>query len=336
MRPKSSSPVLEWEGIRRSPPETRYIHLDGRRCNKIEKNTAFCVRQNRNKPLLELQERLQNVLEHHFDRHDKCGKWCPAIKYKDDPEKLAKLCYRDKDKDMATYLRIKKIRAPFLTLEKLEELRHPHDTNKCEAIMRAITRFHPKDLQLCATICAKGRIYAAVSKDSVGMGSFVGRIFAAMGVAVSETTFEFGRLTDAEKTYNKEAKASESARMKRSIVKSIKQRENYKAVLDPKMLAFQYRSGQRMEEERIKLEGEKEKQDIVDALAPAAFELTGVKPRKVKKSTTVQILWWDGPSKIVFEKVQSTLATRIRYVCSIDDCVCNQRLYFSQQTPVFA
>ena len=50
----------------------------------------------------------------------------------------------------------------------------------------------------------------------------------------------------------------------------------------------------------------------------------------------MQILWGDGSSKIVFEKVQSALAAHIRYVCSIDDCVCNQRLYFSQQTSVFA
>jgi hypothetical protein len=68
--------------------------------------TAFAYKQNRRKPILELQAAIENVLEYHFGWHDKCGSWCPTNKWADNQEMLDKLCYRDKDKGMATYLQL--------------------------------------------------------------------------------------------------------------------------------------------------------------------------------------------------------------------------------------
>ena len=143
-----------------------------------------------------------NVLEHHFDRHENCGPWCPKIKWRDEPEQLEKLCYRDKDKDKSTYLQLRKIRDPFFTLEKLEELRHGHDTNKCENMMRVIMKFHPKDMRLYDTVCCRARIYTAVAKDSIGMHQYLVRIFKKLGIEMLETTKEYGIQKDYERTYN--------------------------------------------------------------------------------------------------------------------------------------
>jgi hypothetical protein len=136
-----------------------------------KKNTAFAYKQNRHRPILERQAEMENVLEHHFGRHEKCGPWCPTKKWAGNQEMLEKLCYRDKDKDIATYLQLREIQDPFFTLESMEELWHSHDTNKCENIMEVITKFHPKDVELFGTICCKGRIYGAITKDSIGLGS---------------------------------------------------------------------------------------------------------------------------------------------------------------------
>jgi hypothetical protein len=85
-----------------------------------------------------------NVVGHHFDRHEGCGEWCPTKKWKDEPEQLEKLCYRDKNRDRKTYLQIIAIQGPFFTVKKLEEMRHSYNTNKCENIMKVITKYHPK------------------------------------------------------------------------------------------------------------------------------------------------------------------------------------------------
>jgi hypothetical protein len=150
---------------------------------KFYKKTAFAYKQNRHKPILELKAAMENVLEHHFGRHNKCGPWCPTKKWAGNQEMLDKLCYRDKDKDsMVTYLQLRDIRDPFFTLETIKELSHPYDTNKCENIMKVITKFHPKDTEFYGTICGKRRIFAVITKDSIGLGTYVERILELMGV----------------------------------------------------------------------------------------------------------------------------------------------------------
>jgi hypothetical protein len=129
-----------------------------------------------------------NVVEHHFDIHDGCREWCPTKKWKDEPEKLEKLCYQDKDRDRKTYLQIVAIRAPFFTVEKLEKMRHPYDTNKCEKIMKVITKYHPNDMMFYETCIAKARILAAIGKDSFGLLGYLEMAFERLGIKMLETT----------------------------------------------------------------------------------------------------------------------------------------------------
>jgi hypothetical protein len=75
----------------------------------LKKNTVFAYKQNRHNPILELQVAMENVLEHHFGRHDKCGPWCQTKKWTGNQEMLDKMYYRYKDKDMATYLQLRDI-----------------------------------------------------------------------------------------------------------------------------------------------------------------------------------------------------------------------------------
>jgi hypothetical protein len=129
---------------------------------KLKQNTSF-------KPIEDFQKAMLNVLGHHFDRHEGYGEWCPTKKWKNEPEKLKQLCCRNKDRNRKTYLQIQTIRAPFFTVEKPEEMRHSHDTNKCENIMKVITKYHPKNMMFYETCIAKAHILAAIGKDSIGL-----------------------------------------------------------------------------------------------------------------------------------------------------------------------
>jgi hypothetical protein len=124
---------------------------------------------------------------------------------------------------------VREIRDPFFTVESMKELWHDsHDTNKCENIMKVITEFHPKDVERFGTICCKGRIYGAITKDSIGLGSYLERILELMGVRVLETMAEYGRQKDYDRVMNKKLQSSAKSWMKRVIGKSVKQRDEYK------------------------------------------------------------------------------------------------------------
>jgi hypothetical protein len=174
---------------------------------------------------------------------------------------LAKLCYRGKDRDMTTYLQLRKIRDPFFTLKKLEELRHPHDPNKCENVMKIITKFHPKDIQLYNTICCKGQIFGSISKDSGGMASYLAISFTTLGVVMLAPTLEYARQKDYRRVVDKKFKVNIKAKTSRAKIQSTQQRAAYKMALDPKMKSYEYRSGIHMEIASQEYEKEKERKE---------------------------------------------------------------------------
>jgi hypothetical protein len=88
-----------------SSRSTFHFDLEADRRIKFKKKYIFCTPTKSQKT----HQRLPNgcvelFLEHHFDRHEGCGEWCPMKQWKNEPEKLEKLCYRDKDRDRKTYL----------------------------------------------------------------------------------------------------------------------------------------------------------------------------------------------------------------------------------------
>jgi hypothetical protein len=93
-------------------------------------------------------------------------------------------------------------------------MRHPHDTNKCKDIMKVLTKFHPKDIQLYSSICCKGRgVHATISKDFIGMGSYLERTFAILGIEMLEPRAKFEREKDIARDYQKTLKSSWKVKM---------------------------------------------------------------------------------------------------------------------------
>jgi hypothetical protein len=144
----------------------------------------------------------------------------------------------------------------------VEEMRHSYDMNKCENIMKVITKYHPKDMMFYETCISKARILAAIGKYSIGLLGYLEMAFKRLGINMLETTREFGRVNDFESTYNKDHKKTSASKMKRAVDKSEKLRTLYKETLLPKMASMEHRSGARMEIDRKKEDEEKWKQAI--------------------------------------------------------------------------
>ena len=70
------------------------------------------------------------VLEHHFNNHEFCGKWCHVKHGATDSGKKNDQYYRDKgnDTDAKLYNKLSAIMARFITIEALREVSHSMDT----------------------------------------------------------------------------------------------------------------------------------------------------------------------------------------------------------------
>jgi hypothetical protein len=99
--------------------------------------------------------------------------------------------YRDKVKDRIIYEQLEATRAPFLTLDRLQEMMSKFNTHKNENTMKVITGTIPKTAFLGATIYGKGHTYLAVGHDSAGTIDYFSRLYLMLGIEISrhqETT----------------------------------------------------------------------------------------------------------------------------------------------------
>ena len=156
---------------------------------RLKHNLNVCVHCNRKKPItLELfGKQINTVLEHHFGNHQECGEWCPFLKAGNNDNKLFKLLYRSKNinEDLQIYDQLKLIFQAYTTAELLEQIFHPHNTNKNKSMNRLLTKFVPKNTYFCSSIAAKGRIHMAVGINSVGYLHYFLYLFLCFGILYS-------------------------------------------------------------------------------------------------------------------------------------------------------
>jgi hypothetical protein len=130
------------------------------------------------------------VLEHHFNCHKYCDKWCPAKKWKKEDKLKSGLKYRNKVEDKELYLQLKTHHDKFTSEAALREMYHEFHSNKCESLNGNITKYVPKHKHYCCTLSNKGRTHTAVGVDSVGYESFYQRLYHVLGLEEAPTTTE--------------------------------------------------------------------------------------------------------------------------------------------------
>jgi hypothetical protein len=56
----------------------------------MKRNFAYFIQMYRHDSFSDFKKAAKAVLEHHFNNHKFCGKWCPANKWKEDEKKFEK------------------------------------------------------------------------------------------------------------------------------------------------------------------------------------------------------------------------------------------------------
>jgi hypothetical protein len=131
------------------------------------------------------------VLEHHFNCHKYCDKWCPAKIWKKEERLASGLKYRSKVEDKELYSQLKAHHDKFMTKDSLCEMYHEFHSNVCESLNGNITKkYVPKNKHYhCCTLSNKGCTHTAVGIDSVGHESFVyHHLFNVLGLEAPMTT----------------------------------------------------------------------------------------------------------------------------------------------------
>jgi hypothetical protein len=96
---------------------------------------GYFIKMYRLEPFPEFVQRSQAVLEHHFNNHSLCGKWC-AFSMDLEPEKRKEITtemakkFRDKIKQKGLYELVQKLTMHLLSPERLQECHHSYDSQK--------------------------------------------------------------------------------------------------------------------------------------------------------------------------------------------------------------
>ena len=180
---------LEYSLAKKSQAKSSCTHTDA---DRLKRNTSLSVHSNRYscETVQEFQDEFTCVLEHHFGNHARCKEWCPFIKNEHDKEKQAKLIYRNKtsEENIKLYNQLKEITNKYAQEKVISEIFHSWDTNINESVNHFITKFVRKDSFLCGSICAKARIYVAVSIFNDGYVHYYSKLFTKLGMQYYNTT----------------------------------------------------------------------------------------------------------------------------------------------------
>jgi hypothetical protein len=141
------------------------------------------------------------------------------------------------------YDQLEATRAPFLTLDRLQEMMSKFNTQKNENTMMVITGTIPKTTFFAATICGKGRTYLAVGHDSAGTIDYFSRLYLMLGIEMTATSRDHFITAEEARRNDKEYKKNMDVAKKRAIKKSEASRSQYNNALRDKLAKLYYEPG---------------------------------------------------------------------------------------------
>ena len=151
--------------------EGRKIKMSKADCFKAKQNFGYSQKIHRNKPAPEFKKHMGAVVEHLFHHHEFCDSaWCRFHGMETDSEeyKEAKIRYRCKVKNKELYDAMKKILDTHTEAAMLDQIRHPFDSQKNEALNSSIARVAPKNATFSKTLSLTYRVAWVIVSDSFG------------------------------------------------------------------------------------------------------------------------------------------------------------------------
>ena len=152
---------------------------------RVVTNYARMMRKLPNVPKEDWLEAAKAVVEHHFDNHAHCGKFCLRKVMSAEAKAASKKIYRSKTKDKELYRFLLAALARFVTMTALEEVGHGGDALVNESLNNLVAWFAPKNKTCAGTTSLVNRISVAFGIHSVGAQSHCERLFTLLGIAIT-------------------------------------------------------------------------------------------------------------------------------------------------------
>jgi hypothetical protein len=240
---------------------------------RITKNFGYMVRALKTKPQCKFIDAANAVLDHHFDVHNHCGAWCPRKMETTAQRNASKKYYRSMEKDAKLYAILKEKMARFVTLDKLQEVAHPMDTNMNEGFNNICTWFLPKNKVFAGSGSLNNRISIAVCINSIGVLPFYTKLLRKLGIAMSDNVHHYLECKETARMRKIECGKTSQAKKDRNNGKYIKLRADTRiAKMEHLKRAGVYKRGMNMDDPFGELlNGKEQDEELVDgARKPAA------------------------------------------------------------------
>ena len=102
---------------------------------RLKRNYAYCLFQGKSKSSFEdFKTSTGAVIDHVFDSHELCGKWCKAKSMTMKEKKEKQMLFYNKSRDSKLYKKITEATATYFTEKGLKEVFHEGTTNKNESM----------------------------------------------------------------------------------------------------------------------------------------------------------------------------------------------------------
>jgi hypothetical protein len=245
---------------------------------RLGKNFGYMVRNLKKRPESEWEDASKAVLEHHFDNHTHCGRWCPRLRMTQAQRDAGGRYYRCKTKDAKLYAKLQQITSRFVSIDRLRKVAHGMDTQINESFNNTASWFAPKNKVYCGSQSLSNRLSLAVGINSIGMEQYFVRLFRVLKISMPPDIHHFlvtkqnGRQRRREK---RKLNQSKKDRVKRKYLKLAE--DEACAKRDAAKRAGTYKKGQNM------AEGGADGYTLDDLLAKAT-DKPQRKQRKVNKN----------------------------------------------------
>jgi len=131
------------------------------------------------------------VLEHHFDNHQFCGKWCCRKDLTIKEIKENTKFYRCKTKDKKLHEWLQQNLARFLTLEPLKEVGRGMDTLVNESFNNTAAWLAPKNKVYSGSLSLRNRINIVIAIITLGFKVFYEHILESFGIPMTDDIKSF-------------------------------------------------------------------------------------------------------------------------------------------------
>jgi hypothetical protein len=161
----------------------------------------YMVRQLKDAPEEEYEDRAAAVLLHHFDCHEKCGNFCKRKNETPEEKQQSNKTYRCRTQDAELFNSLSVLLQPFVSLKGLKDVAHGWDTNPNESMNNTIAWIAPKNKNYSGTNSLRVRISIAVSIQSLGYDECFLRIFKDLGLDMDNITAHKMKMSETGRQY---------------------------------------------------------------------------------------------------------------------------------------